>query len=694
AVNGQGRTEQAFALRQENVRRFPRDPLVYYDLALAQRAARDFDGSLKNIDAALALEPFASALLMKTLLLASWQGDLNGARAALEQVSSVERTEDRAVGMAMWLGLLERQPQRVLDAGALTARPYFEDTIVRGAKAYSLALAYQLDGKAAFARTQWEAAEAVLRARVQDPAAIPSDRALWATALAGLGRTDDAVREFAPFEAIIRELPENQALATGAYNYAAQYYATLGDAVQAVPYLRREINGPTAFVSDYTLPVDPRWDKLRGTPEFAALLAESKARLASKTATVTVPAPAPLSPARELAEKARTLVQGLEATREDFALAEDYCQRALKLDSSDGEVWAAYSILHGAYGYRGWDTSPERREQIRVTAERAIRLAPTSAEARLAQAGAWTAFGLNRAEVEKILREVLQERPTDQATLRFLAVTVLGRGDLAECLALNERAAALPGGDPLALFNNARYLWQRGRRDEAYAMLNRAIAQRPFNSALVLKTSMELIWRGDMAAAEATFRQIPQSMLLEDRANFTAGQLYYYQRQPEAALAAWGSFPRDSYSDFAYDGPKGLLIGLADELDHRDAAARIEWRTALQVVEKRIAATPNTPSPYYYKAYLLACLGEKAAAEDVLRTYEQLAGIKYTPESPMTFELGLVYLRLGRFDDFFAHAPNSIRRMRIDPRLDGLRTDPRYVRLMAEFLAREAEGKK
>jgi len=46
----------------------------------------------------------------------------------------------------------------------------------------------------------------------------------------------------------------------------------------------------------------------------------------------------------------------------------------------------------------------------------------------VAQAGAWSTFNINQAETEKLLREVVQERPNDQSTLKFLALTVLDRG--------------------------------------------------------------------------------------------------------------------------------------------------------------------------------------------------------------------------------------------------------------------------
>jgi tetratricopeptide (TPR) repeat protein len=407
-------------------------------------------------------------------------------------------------------------------------------------------------------------------------------------------------------------------------------------------------------------------------------------RPAKPAPAVVAPPSAPGAPAvsaaRELVAKAYPLIHALDARREDFALAEDYCQRALKLDPDDGEIWAAYAQVHAAFGYRGWDTSPERREQTRVSAERAIRLAPHSVRARLAQAGAWASFGVNRDEREKLLRDIVSEQPDHQEALRFLAVTVLPKPNgLEEALALNERSAALPGGDPLALFNNARYLWQRGRSAEGYATLQRALAQRKFTSALVLKMAMEINMQGDLVAAEETLRQIPGDALLEDRANYGAGQLRYYQRNGAAALATWQMFPRDFYSDFVYDGPKGLLLGLAAELDHRDAAARTEWRAALLEVEKRIAAAPNKAGLYFSQAYLLACLGEKAAAQEALRTYEQLGNIKYAAGQPMANSLAKVYARLGRFDEIFARPPETPAILKISPDFDGLRADPRFA---------------
>jgi hypothetical protein len=53
----------------------------------------------------------------------------------------------------------------------------------------------------------------------------------------------------------------------------AEYYAGSGDAAHAVEHLRKCLN-VREDNTDRTLAHDPWWDKLRGQPEFDALLKE------------------------------------------------------------------------------------------------------------------------------------------------------------------------------------------------------------------------------------------------------------------------------------------------------------------------------------------------------------------------------------------------------------------------------------
>lgn len=721
AILFQERDEEARAVLGEAVRREPGHLLARYELAssyvgmgLGEPKAGEVEQAIAHLDAALRVQEFGSALLFKAMLVGARLGHLAEMRAlldAMDRLPPAERSEDRAVFVAMWAGLLEGRPERVLAAAARTARTFFDDSIVASPKAWGTALASQMAGKSATARIEWQAAEAVLRQRLRELPSQQREHAMLAITLAWQDRAEEAARELAPIETLWKEQ-----MGPGSARWLALFYAGQGDAARAVPYLRLAINRMN-LVTDYTLLIDPWWQKLRGKAEFEALVAEAKARIASgrggvfpgsagagagaairPTPAAAVPA-AVVPPARELVTKALALIRQMDATREDVTLAEDFCQQAMKLDATDAEVWAVYSQVHGTFIYRGWDATPERREQSRVMAERAIRLAPRSALARLAQAGAWTTFGVNRPESEKLLREVLAEQPQNQHVIRFLASVVLSQGRLDEALALMDRSAALPGGDALALYNKARALWARDRPEEAAAALDASLAQGPIASALTMKALINLNWRGDLEVAATAIRQLPGSALLEDRANFYIGLLHFYQRNAAQALAAWGAFPREFYDDFQFNGPKSQLLGDAHELANRPEAAKAEWRVALLAVEKRLSLKPTDRGLLFFKAELLASLGEKVAAEAALRTAQELSGRQFTARTPLTWWQARIYARLGRVDELLAELPLSLANpvassirpaaLRLDPRFDTLRSDPRFLKLI-EAPARSA----
>ncbi|MEO5960371.1 MAG: hypothetical protein ABIZ49_06235, partial [Opitutaceae bacterium] len=288
AIGGQGRREEALALRRENARRFPRDPITLYDLAIHLNALGDWDAALETIDTALAVQPFGSGQILKARLLAAARGDLAGARAAMDALAPEDRTEIRAVGVAMWLGLLERRLDRVRAAAALTSETYLIDNAVvaDGPKALSLALAFHLAGQPALARQQWQAAEAVARKELRDEAGLAARggeqtvRAYLAIALVWQGREAEAAREIGPLEAALGEQSQP---GLGDLALVARYHASLGNAAKAIPPLRAALNR-RSFDSDRTLPLNPWWDKIRDQPEFVALLAEAKARVEQPTA--------------------------------------------------------------------------------------------------------------------------------------------------------------------------------------------------------------------------------------------------------------------------------------------------------------------------------------------------------------------------------------------------------------------------
>jgi hypothetical protein len=176
----------------------------------------------------------------------------------------------------MWGGTLERNIRRVLAAGALGTNEYLTDNLFSGPKAWLTALAYEAVKQQNLARREWESAEALLRQRLRDEPARGSIIHLHlAYTLARLGRAEEAAREIAPYTSQYREEPS-----TRRASFLATYHAALGDAAGAAPYLRYVLeNGTNGGYGGFTvhlLRLDPMWDRLRGQPEFEALLKDSK----------------------------------------------------------------------------------------------------------------------------------------------------------------------------------------------------------------------------------------------------------------------------------------------------------------------------------------------------------------------------------------------------------------------------------
>ena len=272
-----GREAEARVVLGQAVQRHPRDPLLRYELALAYcsygRGGADplnLTVALEHLDAAIAIQPFSSALILKATLLGGWRGDLPAMRAVLDQQDKLplaERAEDRAVCIGLWAGLMEHRPERVEAAAGLTARNYFDDIVMpMRPKAWSLALAHRLAGKENLARADWQTAEAVLRQRLKDDPSNLIYQAELAITLAWLDRREEGGRLIAAIEPLWKEAPT-----LGGKRLLAMYYAALGEAAKAAPYLAEEID-QSVFCPRIMLPLDPIWERIRAAPEFVALL--------------------------------------------------------------------------------------------------------------------------------------------------------------------------------------------------------------------------------------------------------------------------------------------------------------------------------------------------------------------------------------------------------------------------------------
>ena len=186
-------------------------------------------------------------------------------------------------------------------------------------------------------------------------------------------------------------------------------------------------------------------------PKFATPASVAPPRSPPPPVAPASVAPAPLSPARQLAEKARGLSDTIDSTADDFAAAESLVKRALELDQTDGEMWAVSSRINSGYLSRGFGHSSARLEAARGQAERAVKLAPDSAEAWHALGRGWLTIDFVRAEESR--RHGLKLAPQNGRILISLGSLFRRQNRYDEALSFCEQAAALPETRALARFD-------------------------------------------------------------------------------------------------------------------------------------------------------------------------------------------------------------------------------------------------
>lgn len=412
------------------------------------------------------------------------------------------------------------------------------------------------------------------------------------------------------------------------------------------------------------------------------------------------------SEAQRLVAKARALYEPWDfASPDDFKLAERLLKEAIELEPVNADAYAALAIVsYGNYVF-GFDRSAAREALLRSTAERAGKLAPESDFAQLALALLYRRSPGTDDEALRILQALAARRGTDKFILRQLGSVLVVKQQIEEALACYDRAAALPGGDAIALIARALLLERQQRFDEMEAVVERALALRPdYGYAHVVKLVIACYDRGDLERTRQTLRAIPARVMGDERVASVVAFMWYWARDAERATEALRYVSHDYIESNVITMPTGFLTGLVHRLAGRKEAAAIEWRAALGVIGRRLALNPTSAGDLGDKAALLALLGDRAAAEEALRAYEELRRVPAGRASAVSWQ---IYAELGReaeVADFFTERLNAksaegrsfiAAQFRFNPVLDAFRDRPRFRALAAEvdqFYAAAAKG--
>jgi tetratricopeptide (TPR) repeat protein len=242
---------------------------------------------------------------------------------------------------------------------------------------------------------------------------------------------------------------------------------------------------------------------------------------------------APLSEARQLTLKARQLIDDdLMAVRENFRLAEELCQRAVALAPDDGEAWATLARVSNEMLGRRYETSTARKAAARSQAERAIRLAPDSVEAGLAQVP-YFSYTREWAELERRMRALHARAPTDGRVLLVLAQVLNDQEKDEEATEIRLNHPAFAGRDPRGLLDEAKHRARKGRMAEMEALIDRAQALAPSREAYHAKLMLLVRDSHFLESARPYVEKLPPQLLLEDA--FASQVAQFWIRRPKWA---------------------------------------------------------------------------------------------------------------------------------------------------------------
>ncbi|MEW5900083.1 MAG: protein kinase [Acidobacteriota bacterium] len=375
--------------------------------------------------------------------------------------------------------------------------------------------------------------------------------------------------------------------------------------------------------------------------------------------------------------------------------AVDDFERAVALDPGFALAWAELSRAHARLVYFRYDISPQRIERARQALGRARELAPGSAEVSLAA-------GYYHLWVERDPAAALAEFEAASRGLPNNAEVLGAKGELFRlhgeweaALEAYQTASALNPRDGSAKVDVGETLWFMRRYPEALEAANQAIAIAPDQPWSYL-TKVFTLWswegRDGLSEARTALELLPKE---HEWAEWT----WFWQEALEGryaeAIKRMETSPEDWIRLKIQAAPKVFFAATLQFSQGDKARARQGFEIARRLLEAELETTPEDGRYHSSLGIVWAGLGQRDKAiregnrgvELLPLSQDALYGISHV------IDMAHIYTLLGETEKAVAELEPLLSRpgwmsmpwIRMDPRWDPLRGNPRFEALLAKY---------
>jgi TolB-like protein/Flp pilus assembly protein TadD len=370
---------------------------------------------------------------------------------------------------------------------------------------------------------------------------------------------------------------------------------------------------------------------------------------------------------------------------------------AVARDPSFSQALAMLARTHLFIHFLKLDASPEHVERAKDAVAKLEALGPDLAETHVARAylDYWALFDLPNARDE--FQAALTQQPSNADAVLGLAYVLRRQGLWEQAASQMSKLVELDPRNPTVLFQYGNTCMLLRRYDQAERLWKSSAVLYPQSgNAWGRRAWLQVLAKGDVRAARAVLADARTVGALVDDSDWLAlasFRVALATKDYDAALELLGAPGRTAFSNNFVYLPAALLRGEVLTLTGHAQDARAAFEAARRDLAERAAASPDDAR--YQGALGFACAG-LGLAEEALKAARR--GVELMPATKDSWvgcwrleELALVEAFLGKKDDALAHLGELLARtgeltphvLRLDPRWEPLRADPRFAELLS-----------